>query len=86
MQRGNRGHIKALQVALIAGAALVLSACASTQPAVQKAAVTGPVQTKAVLWVGNSGNVGSRQSRSYKGVRLYRRSCANSTNRETRSP
>ena len=56
MQRRNTGHIKALQAALMAGLALLLSACATTAmtpPEAQKAA-SGPEQTKAVLWVGNS--------------------------------
>ena len=56
MQRRNTGHIKALQAALMAGLALLLSACATTAttaPEPQKAA-SGPEQTKAVLWVGNS--------------------------------
>jgi hypothetical protein len=37
----------------MAGVALGLTACATTQPEMKKAA-TGPEQTKAVLWVGNS--------------------------------
>ena len=47
-------QLKALQAVLIAGAALLLNACATTQPQVKVALVTGPEQTKAVLWVGNS--------------------------------
>lgn len=43
---------RALQGLLLAGAALLLGACAST-PAPAPAA-SGPEQTKAVLWVGNS--------------------------------
>jgi hypothetical protein len=54
MQRKNSGYIKALQAVLMAGVALVLSACATTRPETQKAAVTGSEQTKTVLWVGNS--------------------------------
>ena len=46
-------YFKALQAALMAGAALVLNACATTQPKPQQA-VTAPEETKAVLWVGNS--------------------------------
>ena len=46
-------YFKVLQAVLTAGAALVLSACASPPTAMQKA--TGvPEETKAVLWVGNS--------------------------------
>ncbi len=51
-----RKYFKALQAALMAGAALLLSACATTAmtaPEPSKAA-SGPEQTKAVLWVGNS--------------------------------
>ena len=47
-------QIKALQAVLLTSAALLLNACASTQPAAQQAAVAAPEQTKAVLWVGNS--------------------------------
>jgi hypothetical protein len=46
--------IRALYAALIAGATLLLSACATVPPTVSKAAASGPEQTKAVLWVGNS--------------------------------
>ena len=50
-----RKYFKALQAALLAGAALVLSACATTQDAAKPvAAASGPEQTKTVLWVGNS--------------------------------
>jgi len=50
-----RKHFKALQAALLAGAALVLSACATTQDTAKPAATaSGPEQTKTVLWVGNS--------------------------------
>ncbi len=54
MRRRNVGYIKALQAALLAGVALVLSACATVQPQLKAAADIGPAQTKAVLWVGNS--------------------------------
>ena len=47
-------QIKALQAVLLTSAALLLNACASTQPAAQQAAVAALEQTKAVLWVGNS--------------------------------
>ena len=47
-------QIKALQAVLLTGAALLLGACATTQPAAPQAVVAGPEQTKAVLWVGNS--------------------------------
>ena len=47
-------QLKPLQAVLMAGAALLLSACASTQPAVKAATVAAPDETKAVLWVGNS--------------------------------
>ena len=53
-QMRQQGYVKALQAVLMASAALVLSACATTQPEVKKAAVAGPEETKAVLWVGNS--------------------------------
>ena len=45
---------KALLAVLLTGATLLLNACATTQPVAQQAAVAGPEQTKAVLWVGNS--------------------------------
>ena len=54
MQSGQNGHTKALQALLMAGAALVLTACATIPPEVKKAAVGGHEETKAVLWVGNS--------------------------------
>ena len=54
MQWGQKGYVQALQALLLAGAAMVLGACATTQPEVTKAAATGPEETKAVLWVGNS--------------------------------
>jgi hypothetical protein len=47
-------QIRALYAALITSATLLLSACATVPPNVPKAAVSGPEQTKAVLWVGNS--------------------------------
>ena len=53
-QMRQQGYVKALQAVLMAGAALVLSACATTQPEVKKAALPRPEETKAVLWVGNS--------------------------------
>lgn len=50
-----RKYFKALQAALLAGVALVLSACATTQDAAKPAAAaSGSEQTKTVLWVGNS--------------------------------
>ena len=42
MQWGQNGHVKALQALLLAGAAMVLGACATTQPEVKAAATTGP--------------------------------------------
>ena len=53
MQWGQNGRWKTMQALLMAGAALVLTACATTQTEV-KAAAKGPEETKAVLWVGNS--------------------------------
>jgi hypothetical protein len=50
MQRG----FVALKAMVLAVAALVLSACSTTQQSAPKAAVAEPEQTKAVLWVGNS--------------------------------
>jgi hypothetical protein len=53
-------YFKVLQAMLVAGAALVLSACTtalldvSDLSKVPKAPANGPAQTKAVLWVGNS--------------------------------
>ena len=47
-------QLKPMQALLMVGAALLLSACASTQPAVKAATVAAPDETKAVLWVGNS--------------------------------
>ena len=50
-----RKYLKALQAAILAGSALVLSACATTQEVAKPAtAAAGPEQTKTVLWVGNS--------------------------------
>ena len=54
MQWGQNGRAQALQALLMAGAAWVLSGCATMQPEVQNAAATGPEETKAVLCVGNS--------------------------------
>ena len=48
-------QIKTLHAVLLTGAALLLGACATTQPtAVQPAASSAAEQTKTVLWVGNS--------------------------------
>ena len=48
-------QIKALHAVLLTGAALLLGACATTQPAaVQPAAASATEQPKTVLWVGNS--------------------------------
>jgi hypothetical protein len=47
-------HIKVLNAALVATAALALAACSTTPPPTQKAAAAESEQTKAVLWVGNS--------------------------------
>lgn len=50
-----RKYLRALQAALLAGVALMLSACATTQDAAKPAAAaSSPEQTKTVLWVGNS--------------------------------
>jgi hypothetical protein len=51
-----RKYFNALQAVLLAGAALVLSACATTQDAARPvaAAAPSPGPTKTVLWVGNS--------------------------------
>ena len=53
MQGRNMRYVRMLQAALAVGVALVLSACANSPPDAQKVA-SGPEQTKAVLWVGNS--------------------------------
>lgn len=50
----HKKYVSALQAALIAGATLVLAGCATMQSDKPKAGSTGPEQTKAVLWVGNS--------------------------------
>jgi hypothetical protein len=48
------GLVQTLNALVLASVALALSACSTTQPSAQKAAVAESEQTKAVLWVGNS--------------------------------
>ena len=54
MQRRNVWQGTTLPAWLLAGIALVLSACATVQQDAPKAAATGAESTKTVLWVGNS--------------------------------
>lgn len=54
MQQKNGRFSSALPALFLVAAALLLSACATTLPAPKQAVVTGPDETKAVLWVGNS--------------------------------